>query len=291
MINDTGFIPTFRSLTGENPPMKIVDIGANPIDGPAPYAALLEGGNAQVIGFEPNRDALAKLYERKGPRETYLPHAVGDGSRHRLHVCQAPGMTSLFKPNPEVLNLFHGFPSWGQVVATEDVATVRLDDVPETAGADYLKLDIQGAELMVLRNAPNRLKDAVVIHCETEFLQMYAGQPLFSDIELYLRSKEFTFHRFFPIVSRMIQPLSMGEDIYAGMSQQFWADAVFIRDLTKLDSLSEKQILAMAAILHDCYQSLDVVVHLLIAYGKRTGRDLAGPYLDRLRGSAAPQAA
>jgi FkbM family methyltransferase len=291
MINNTGFIPPFRSLTGENPPLKIVDIGANPIDGPAPYAALFEGGNAQVIGFEPNREALAKLYERKGPRETYLPHAVGDGSRHRLHVCQAPGMTSLFKPNPEVLNLFHGFPSWGQVVATEDVATVRLDDVAETAGADYLKLDIQGAELMVLRNAPNRLKDAVVIHCETEFLQMYAGQPLFSDIELFLRGKEFTFHRFFPIVSRMVQPLSMGEDIYAGMSQQFWADAVFIRDLTKLDALNDKQLLAMAVILHDCYQSLDVVVHLLIAYGKRTGRELAGPYLDRLRGGVTTQAA
>jgi enoyl-[acyl-carrier-protein] reductase (NADH) len=75
------------------------------------------------------------------------------------------------------------------------------------------------------------------------------------------------------------------------MSQQFWADAVFIRDLTKLEALTEKQILAMAAILHDCYQSLDVVVHLLIAYSKRTGRELAGAYLDRLRGGAAPQAA
>ena len=290
MINTAGFIPTFRTLTGENPPLKIIDLGANPVDGEPPYAALFEGG-AEVVGFEPNREARAALDARKSSRETYLPYAIGDGERHRLHICQAPGMTSLLPPNEAVLNLFHGFPSWGKVLSVEEVDTRRLDDIAETEGADYIKLDIQGAELMALRGAARRLADAVVIHCETEFLQMYQGQPLFSDIELFLRGHGFAFHRFFPIVSRMVQPLSMGEDIYAGMSQQFWADSVFIRDLTKLDALSEKQILAMAAILHDCYQSVDVVVHLLIAHGQRTGRELAGAYLEGLRTSATRQAA
>jgi FkbM family methyltransferase len=291
MINGSGLIPAFGVLIGENPPLKIIDVGANPIDGPAPYAGSLAGGNAQVIGFEPNREALAKLDEQKGPSETYLPYAIGDGRRHTLHICQAPGMTSLLPPNEAVLNLFHGFPTWGKVVATEEIETRRLDDIPETAGADYIKLDIQGSELMTLQGATDRLADAVVVHCETEFLRMYVDQPLFSEIELFLRERGYAFHRFYPIVSRMVQPLSIGEDLYAGMSQQFWADAVFIRDLTRLDELSEKQILAMAAILHDCYQSLDVVVHLLVAYDRRTGRELAGTYLGNLRANAAPQAA
>jgi hypothetical protein len=34
-----------------------------------------------------------------------------------------------------------------------------------------------------------------------------------------------------------------------------------------------------------------VVVHLLIAYDRRTGRELAGTYLNHLRSSATPQAA
>lgn len=291
MIDTAGFIPPFRLLTGENLPMKLVDLGANPIDGPAPYATIFEGGQSQIVGFEPNREGLAKLNAAKSQRETYLPHAIGDGRRHTLHTCRAPGMTSLLKPNAKVLNLFHGFPAWGEVIATEEVDTLRLDDVPETAGADYIKLDIQGAELMVLQNAPNRLADAVVLHCEAEFLQMYEGQPLFSEIEAFLRGQGYSFHRFYPIVSRMVVPISMGEDIYAGMSQQLWADAVFIRDLTKLDALSNRQLLAMASILHDCYQSLDVVVHLLVAYGQRTGRELAGVYLDRLRGASNQRAA
>ena len=67
--------------------VRIVDIGANPIDGTPPYPPLLMAGRAQVVGFEPNLAALAELNSKKGFSETYLPHAVGDGQRHTLHVC------------------------------------------------------------------------------------------------------------------------------------------------------------------------------------------------------------
>jgi hypothetical protein len=48
-------------------PIKIVDIGANPIDGKPPYLPLLASGNARVVGFEPNLSALAELNNCKGP--------------------------------------------------------------------------------------------------------------------------------------------------------------------------------------------------------------------------------
>ena len=82
----------------------------------------------------------------------------------------------------------HGFPNWGQVVATEAVDTVRLDDVAETAGAEMLKIDIQGGELMAMRHAEARLRDMLVIHTEVEFLPMYVDQPLFSDVDQFLRN-------------------------------------------------------------------------------------------------------
>lgn len=282
-----GGLPSFAALTGEMPRVKIVDIGANPIDGEPPYAELMREGNTSVIGFEPNPQALEKLHGLRRAQDTYLPHAVGDGGRHTLHICAAPGMTSLLAPDPAVLDLFHGFPHWGQVVATEEVATVRLDDVAETAGVDLLKMDIQGAELMVMRHAERRLADAVVIHAEVEFLPLYKGQPLFTDIDLFLRERGFVLHRFHPTVSRMIRPLSFNNDPYAGMSQLVWADAVFVRDFTALERLTDHQLVAMAAILHDCYRSLDLVVRLLLAYDRRSGKALATAYLDRLRGSAA----
>jgi FkbM family methyltransferase len=282
---------SFRALTGGAAPrVKVVDIGANPIDSDPPYAAMLRAGDAEVVGFEPNPAALAVLDQRKGPLERYFPQAVGDGGRHLLHICQAPGMTSLLEPDPAVLSLFHGFPEWGRVLATEPVGTVRLDDVPETAGADLLKLDIQGAELMVLRHAEARLRDAVVIQAEVEFLPLYKGQPLFSEMELFLRDRGFILHRFFPTVSRAVQPMMVNGDPYAGLGQLVWADAVFIRDLLRPALLSDRQLLAMAAILHDAYGAYDIAFRLLAERDRRGGAADAAAYLAGLQ-APVPQAA
>jgi FkbM family methyltransferase len=273
---------SFSALTKTSARIKVIDIGANPIDGTPPYAPLLRAGEADVVGFEPNGDALTRLNRSKGAHETYLPYVVGDGARHTLHVCHAPGMTSLLAPNPAVLNLFHGFPDWGRVLSTELVDTVRLDDVPEAVGVELIKIDIQGAELMALSNGKKRLRDALVIHTEVEFMPMYIGQPLFSEVEIFLRSEGFLLHRFFPAVSRVVRPLLVNNDIYAGLNQLVWADAIFMRDLSRLDALSEVQLLKSAKILHDCYRSVDVALHLLTEYDRRTGTRLAGAYLSGL---------
>jgi len=275
-------VGSFRSLTKTDVRVKIVDIGANPLDGVPPYEKLLRAGDADIIGFEPNPAALAKLNEMKGPTETYLPYAIGDGKRHKLNFCQAAGMTSLLTPNREVLELFHGFPEWGTVIGTEEVDTQRLDDIAETADIDMVKIDIQGGELMALSHAKKRLKTTLVIQTEVEFLPMYEGQPLFSEVEIFLRKQGFMLHRFYPTVSRVMAPLVVDNNIYAGLSQLFWADAIFIRDITRLTLLSDQQLLKMAAILHDCYGSIDVALRLLVEHDSRTGGRLGGTYLSAL---------
>ena len=292
MDHQPASLGSFRSLTKTDVRVKIVDIGANPLDGVPPYERLLRAGDADIIGFEPNPAALARLNELKGPCETYLPYAIGDGKRHTLNFCQAPGMTSLLTPNREVLELFHGFPDWGKVIGTEEVDTHRLDDIAETAGIDMVKIDIQGGELIALSHAKKRLKTTLVIQTEVEFLPMYEGQPLFSEVEMFLRKQGFMLHRFYPTVSRVMAPLVIDNNIYAELSQLFWADAIFMHDITRLSLLSEQQLLKMAAILHDCYGSIDVVLRLLNEHDRRTGGGLSGTYLSALTaGSAPPQEA
>lgn len=271
------------TLIGIGRRIKIVDIGANPIDGTPPYASLLRAGHADVVGFEPNPEALARLGAMRGPNEVYLPHAVADGQRHTLNFCQAPGMTSLLEPNPEILSLFHGFPDWGKVLATEPVDTVRLDDIEATRGVELLKLDIQGAELMALRHGQDRLREVLVVQTEVEFLPLYVDQPLFSDIDLFLRPFGLMFHRFYPTVSRVVRPLLVDNNIFAGLSQIVWADAVFIRDITRLDRLADEQLLGIATILHDCYASIDIALHLLTEYDRRRGTSLGSAYLTGLQ--------
>jgi FkbM family methyltransferase len=277
----------FSQLTGKNLRIKVVDIGANPIDGKPPYAPLMEDGDADIVGFEPNPEALAKLNAMKGSNETYLPYAIGDGRRHIFHRCNAPGMSSVLQPNPDVLRLFHNFTHFGHVKSTEEIETARIDDIAETEGAELIKMDIQGGELAALSHGGQRLANTLVIQTEVEFLPLYTGQPLFSDIELFLRGHGFMLHRFYSMRNRMVQPMCLTNDwhktVYGqGLSQIVWADAIFIKDITRLERLSGLQVLKMAKILHDCYKSYDVVLHLLINYSNRTGEPLSTTYMENL---------
>ena len=243
---------------------------------------LLAAGVARVIGFEPLPEALARLNQRKGPNETYLPLAVYDGSVCDLKVCRAPGMTSLLEPNVALLDFFHSFPEWGAVQKRVAVQTVRLDDIKEIKRLDYLKIDVQGAELVIFQNGVARLRECLVIHAEVEFLPMYQGQSLFSEVELYLRGCGFVFHRFAPLVSRTVQPMMVDGDKYAGLSQVFWADAVFIKDFTKLDGLSVQSLRKLALILHDVYGSCDIVLRALMALDAKAHSTIAEKYLRTL---------
>jgi FkbM family methyltransferase len=274
--------PSIARLLGKMM-VDVVDVGANPIDGTAPYQRLLDDGLARLVGFEPNLDALAKLNETKGPNETYLPYAVADGCRHKIRYCIAPGMTSLLEPNANLYRYFHGFPDWGKVVSEKMVDTVRLDDVPEVINVDLLKIDIQGGELMAFQNARRLLAQCVIIQTEVEFLPLYRNQPLFSEVELFLRELGFIFHRFWPESnSRVISPLLVNKNIYAGLSQLVWADAVFVRDFTKLDVLSPDQLLRMSLIMHDVYGSFDLVLRLLMEYDNRCAANFSKEYLNWL---------
>lgn len=272
-------IGSIHALLGIVCPVKIVDIGANPIDGAAPYAPLYAAGQAHIVGFEPNHEALAELNRQKKPHDLYLAHAVGDGKRHTLHHCVAGGMTSLFPPDQKILSLFHSFAEWGSVVRTEEVDTRRLDDIPETAGVDFLKIDIQGAEYMVLANAPERLKQALVVHTEVEFLPMYTGQPLYAEIDQLMRGHGFILHRFEPMYHRTLKPV----DPYAGLNQLLWADAIFIRDFTRLDRLKPEELLKLAVIMHECYSAYDITLHLLAEYDRRQGTQHHATYLDAVQ--------
>ena len=147
-------------------PIDIVDIGARLIEeeGLPPYKQLLDQGLANVYGFEVDSDALETLNKNKGPNETYVPHAVYDGEEHELKVCKSSGMTSFLEPNTELLACLHGFPEWGTVEQRISVPTVRLDDVEEIESIDFLKIDIQGAELEVFRNDIKKVFINIHIH-------------------------------------------------------------------------------------------------------------------------------
>jgi FkbM family methyltransferase len=246
----------------------VVDIGANPVDGDPPYREMLSKGLCGLIGFEPQTDALAKLNAKKGPHETYLPYAVGDGRPHTLHICQAPGMTSLLEPDREALEIFPEFPSWGTVKGTEPILTARLDHIAEITEMDFLKIDVQGAEMAVFSGARTKLSKAVAIQTEVSFIPLYKNQPTFGEIDVELRGMGFVPHTFVALNHRMLHPLR-GASPYDHLNQLMEADIVYVRDFRDMGSMSTEQLGHLAMIAHHVYGSFDLAVRCLVQLGER----------------------
>jgi FkbM family methyltransferase len=242
----------------------IVDVGANPIDGDPPYKAMLTAGLCEVTGFEPQAHALAKLERNKGPRERYLPYALGDGTQRTLHVCELEGMTSLLQPDPAHLALFNLFPIWGQVKNQIPITTRKLDDVAEIGALDFLKMDVQGGERDVLAHAKAKLKDAVVIQTEVSFVPLYKDQPPFGEIDLMLRELGFLPHCVTGTKIWPLSPMVVGDQPNRGIRQLLETDMVYVRDFRRPSNMSAEQWKHLALVAHHCYGSYDLALKALV---------------------------
>jgi FkbM family methyltransferase len=244
-------------------PTAIVDVGANPIDGDPPYKRMLAQGLCEVVGFEPQADALARLEQTKGPHERYLPYALGDGTPGTLHVCELEGMTSLLVPDPAHLALFNIFPIWGSVKAHIPVATKRLDDVAEIAHLDFLKMDAQGSEREILRHGATKLAQTVVVQTEVSFVPLYKDQPVFGEIDVLMRELGFLPHCVTGTKIWPISPMVVGGEPNKGIRQLLETDMVYVRDFSAPGNMTAEQWKHLALVAHHCYGSFDLALRAI----------------------------
>jgi tRNA (mo5U34)-methyltransferase len=274
------------ALLAVAPVVKILDAGAAAIGDKATfYMPLAKLGKANVIGFEVNKLECEKLNAAASPGQRFLPYALGDGSEGTLRVCSAAMTSSLYEPNKTLLTAFQALPELMQVVSRQPMTTTRLDDVSEAIDADFFKLDVQGAELDVIRGAAKVLASVLVVQTEVEFVPLYVSQPLFADVDTALRAHGFMFHKFLGLSGRAFKPFQRRENRYAPISQILWSDAVYVRDFTRFSELTPEQLLKIALILDECYGSVDLANVALQAHDRLTGHDLAKRHLESFRGN------
>lgn len=247
----------------------VVDVGANPIDGDPPYKQMLADGLCFVTGFEPLEEALLELQQRQGPNEHYLPYALGDGQKHTLNVCHAPGMSSLLEPDPRTLELFGILAPLGAVTRQIPVETRRLDDIQEIEQIDFLKIDIQGSELSVFQGGRSKLSQAVVIQTEVSFVPLYKEQPTLGEIDVELRRQGFIPHCLAHVKTWPIAPCVVNNNPYQGLNQLLEADFVYMRDLSKPELMSDEQLKHLALIAHHCYRSYDLALRCIMLLEQR----------------------
>lgn len=248
---------------------EVVDVGANPIDGQPPYSAMLAQALCNLTGFEPQARPLAELRATQGSQERYLPHALGDGALHTLHVCRGSGLTSLFPPDEASLRLFSPLIPLAEVLYEVPIQTHRLDDLVDIESLDLLKLDVQGSELAILQGSRTKLMQAVAVQVEVSFVTLYRGQPAFGEIDGELRRQGFLPHCFEEIKQAPIAPSVIDGEPGRGLRQLLEADIVYVRDIVHSSSITNEQLRQLALIAHCCYKSFDLALHCVALLEKR----------------------
>ncbi|MEA2844479.1 MAG: hypothetical protein QOJ69_2150 [Actinomycetota bacterium] len=224
-------------------PLTVVDVGCRW----GPQAVWLELPGARVIGFDPDEDECRRLTELAGgsPAARFVPVTLGaEPGPAVLYVTAEPACSSLYPPDVSLLTTRESL----DVIAPTaqlPVELQRLDDWTAAEGVDrvdYLKLDTQGSELDVLRGATRTLASVRAVEVEVEFNPIYEGQPLFADVDRFLRRHGFVLWRLAHLAHYGVRDGSSNFETHethwfdsrpavltGGGGQLYWADAFYVR--------------------------------------------------------------
>lgn len=266
--------------------LTIVDVGASPLgEETEPYAPLLRAGRGQVIGFEPDAQALQQLHRQYPNRQThhYLPHFVGNGQPAVFHETEWSLTASLFEPNRPMLDHYQRLGELVREKARHAVATARLDDLIAPGQMDVLKIDVQGAERLVFDGAPQRLDECLVVWTEVEFVPLYRDQPLFGDIDARLRSHGLQFLCFAGLAHRALASWPQAGVRAPQRQQQLWADAIYVPQPERIAALTADAAARLALAAHHMLGAYDLCHAALLRHDEASGSDFAPRYLLTLR--------
>lgn len=206
------------------------------------------GPLAKVASFDADPSACVQSPTQVSSDAAKLqvyPYALGRVSGSALlHITKNPAASSLLQPDPHYVERYKVTPA-ESTGRTLNVHLRSLDELisGEDAGlswydAELIKLDVQGGELDVLLGASETIKRATVaVFCEVEFFQLYESQPLFSDVEKYLRGQGFSFFGFYNSSYKSTRRINKDESPLV-RERLYWADAVFFKDPVR-DALSQ----------------------------------------------------
>lgn len=189
------------------------------IDGGANYGGTIDAflkffPHAKIYGFEPQPLMVSRLKDKykNNNQITILPYAMGaSNSILKFNILNFEHSSSLLKPSK--IN-FHYHKEKMNTAQEVEVEVKRTDEVINEKEIDILKLDLQGYELEALKGYEKLLPLTKVITTEIEFIPLYEHQPLFGDIDVYLRSKGFYLLNLYELYTHPDGQLTAGDAVY-----------------------------------------------------------------------------
>ncbi len=174
---------------------------------------------SKIFSFEPTPDSFKQLSKNNEKFE--------DAFSFNIALSSLVGSTDLFLNNSSLTNSLlkssNIQTSFSKAQETKGKITVVTNTIDNFCNENkinhihILKIDVQGADLEVLKGSQQMLEEQKIdlIFIEVEFIQLYENQGLFHDISSFLNSHNY--HLF------SLYNLSVGKD-----GQLIYGDAVFL---------------------------------------------------------------
>lgn len=248
-------------------PLCVIDIGgAMGIDerwDALPYDAL------RLISFEPDARSKDSCSADSMHRILLDIGLADDAGARTLHLTAGPFASSLYAANEDVLRSFGVWPWYqpaGEAMIVVDTLDSCLRDHHDWR-PDFIKVDVEGADLDVLKGGRDVLATAFGVQIEVDFVGRNVGAPLQCDVDQWMRAAGFHLHLLF-------REHWVRENAVHGVSSQpqlAWADAVYFRDrewaidwMSRCDDVadSERRLAAISTILL-AYGAHDFAVDLI----------------------------
>ena len=242
-------------------PLLIIDIGAT--GGPdAMWDSLKESCKFLTFDPDPRADIVPD------PRVTNHPIGLSDKKGTKtLHLTKFASASSMYEINQPLMEDYLNHATT-EVVGTTQIEVTTLDDALEGITEPFfLKIDVEGSDLDILRGGTKNLADNCLgIQIEASLAERHIGGPFFGDIHEHLRSLGFVL--FDLKTERWIR--RNGTNFITSSPQVIWGDAIyflsaeaFLSTLQTRDQSKRNYTLAAFIAVLMAYGSHDYAIELL----------------------------
>ena len=242
-----------------------------------------KAGLFRIYGFDLDPDECNRLNHIYGnDLVTFIPLGLARvAGKKTLFVTAEPACSSLLKPDPALTERYPSL-ACAKHVSSIDVKTTTLDvwaNDAKVETVDYLKIDTQGTELDILKGGISVLKSVRCLEVEVEFNPIYLEQPVFSDVDIFLRGHDFVLWKLTNQVHYSSSGLPAGplgydsvfyddkcqvrHEIYGG--QLYWANACYVRKDVLQPKAEANGRTLLDVVLFRALGMPDVVQHVLDA--------------------------
>jgi FkbM family methyltransferase len=207
-----------QSLFSNKKPRCIFDVGAHYGETALTYTDLFPEAN--IYSFEPFPDAVKKYKENTSryPKVKVFEKAFSNIEQESIFYINTSDATNSLLNSNKTDSWIDGATETKHSIKVQTDTIDNFCEMMNIESIDILKLDVQGAELLVLEGAARMLesKKINVIYTEVEFIEIYKGQPLFHEITAFLSTYNYqlfglhTAHKF-------------------DNGQLAWGDAIYIK--------------------------------------------------------------